>query len=79
MWYLTIIRILAIIFFGITTYSTLLWIIGWKVPGRPRRQIPQDSKYCRRNTWIILIYKFLLAILVILVFLLIKSIARGEL
>jgi len=65
---------------GVVTYCILLWAVGRKIPGRLKRRQPvSDYKNDRKKTWIILIYNVLLAFLLILGFLLIRSITRGEL
>jgi len=65
---------------GIISYGILLWSIGRKIPGRLRKhKVTANYKTERNKSLVVLIYNFLLALLIIIVFLLIKSFIRGEL
>lgn len=80
MWSLALIRSLSIMLLGIAVYSILLWVIGLRIPGRPRKNHRQDdSNYRNRRAWIVLGYYIPLAILIILVFTIIKFMVRGDL
>lgn len=80
MWYLIVIRSLCIIFFGIATYSILLWVLGRSVPGRLRKHQKQsEEKYINRKVWIVWGYYFLLAFLIILGLIIIRYAIRGGL
>ena len=63
---------------GITAYSALLWIIGRRIPGRLRKHSKRID-YCKKRVWTVLVYYALLAILIIIAFILIKYMVRGEL
>jgi hypothetical protein len=65
---------------GITAYSILLWVIGRGIPGRARRHQNQlANRYVKHKAWIILGYHFVLLLLIMLGFILIKYMVRGEL
>jgi len=64
---------------GIISYGILLWNIGRKIPGRIRKhKVITNYKLDRRKTLVVLIYNFLLALLIIIGFFLIKSFIWGE-
>lgn len=76
--YFTIIRSLCLMLLGITAYSTLLWVTGWRIPGRLRKHNRQID-YGRKKIWTVLVYNALLAFLIILSLMFIKYMVRGAL
>jgi len=67
-------------FIGLFVYCILLWGIGRKIPGRLKKHhIAEDYKSEKRKTRVILFYNIILAFLILLVFLMIQIITRGEL
>lgn len=77
--YLRIIRSLCLMMLGITIYSILLCIVGWRIPGRLRRHHKgTENKHYRRKALIVLGYYTLLAFLIILGYVLIKYVIWGE-
>lgn len=77
--FLTIIRGLCLILLGVTVYSILMHIVGWRIPGRLRRfQKRRDMNCYKHKTLIVLGYYILLAFLIMLGFVLIKYMIRGE-
>ena len=63
---------------GITVYCTLLWVLGWRMPGRLRKKYKRVD-YSKKNAWTVLVYNLLLSLLIILSFLLNRYMVRGGL
>lgn len=80
MQYITVIRGLCLMLLGIVAYSVLLWIFGRRIPGRLRRDKKEsDSRYGENKERLVLRYHLILAILILLGYLGIKYMVRGEL
>lgn len=77
--YLAVIRSLGILFLGIMTYIILSWVLSWKIPGRLRKSQKQNDKnYGKRNALIEFAYFTILAFLIILGFIIIMYVVRGD-
>lgn len=80
MWYITVLRLSAVIFAGILAYFILLWAIGRKVPGRlKKRSVSQNYKSAEKMTGFFLIYLILLLFLIVTGYIVIKSFTGGDL
>lgn len=63
---------------GITIYSALLWVIGWRIPGRLKKNYIRENNSIR-NIWAVLLFNVLLSFLIILTLILIRYLVRGGL
>jgi uncharacterized membrane protein len=78
--WLTIIRAICLMLIGVSTYSILLWVFGWRMPGRLRRiHRLIDNKSNKQKAIIIFGYYLLLGSMILVGFLLIKYRVRGGL
>ncbi|NLO08278.1 MAG: hypothetical protein GX129_00180 [Clostridiales bacterium] len=75
-----IFRSICLMLLGAMAYGFLLWVFGWRMPGRLRKKYRQvDVKYNNRKIWIILGYFVLLGIIIVFGFLFTKYMVRGDL